>query len=127
MDTYKEITHLFQEALQFNRKDVLVHLSHPHKVDWLDHQNEMKLPFEKSIQKFYLEAKQMEQERGSFPFCLGQGLLHWTWKDTAIQSPLFLTNCSLNFQKIDQTFILQIIEEWFLNHFLSKNFNIQFQ
>jgi hypothetical protein len=125
MDTKKEIIHLFQNALQFNRKDVLVHLPHPHQLNWDAQQNESKVPFDKIIHKYFLEAKQVEQERGAFPFCLGYGLLRWTWKDSEIQSPLFLSSCLLTFQKVDQTFLLQNSEEWFLNPFLSKHFNLQ--
>lgn len=121
------ILELVNELKSFNRNDILVNFSGNETIEIPDDQQQLIIPADTALNKSFKRAQAVFRESGTSVFCVSKGILHWNWKGTACETPIFLFPCQLTFDKIKGLYTLQWDhEDGFINPFLVFYFEREF-
>jgi len=84
------------------------------------------LDYDNSIKKIIREEQEFSKNAGVNVLCVVHEVLHWNQGDNHFVSPIVLSEVQYSIDKIAQTITFSCSEERFLNPFLEKTFEQQF-
>lgn len=121
------IQELISDLTAFNSNDILVHAV-PGSIDSIDwEEQQIQLALSQELKKKHHQSQTHFRETGAHLLCIAKGFLHWTYRDTAVSTPILIAPLQYRVDKVRNELHATWDERnWFINPFLERFFKSQY-
>jgi hypothetical protein len=128
MELNQQIAEWKAALLATNKSDVLVNLSAGKNAlsldESIDFEGKLSLEPERLLNKLFKDHRSSIKESGTPIFGVSKNLLEFEFQNEFFASPLFIANCSIHKNRYNKTYVIEQVEQYYLNPFLIKKLSI---